>query len=55
MLIDPVIHGGCVDDVTTVCELDKCGVFFLLKSKEHLELIMIRMTGLAPVRAGITT
>ena len=53
MVVDPGIHGGCVDDVTTVCELDKCGVFFILRSKEHLELI--RMTGLASVRAGITT
>ena len=48
-----MVHGGRVDDVTTVCQLDKRGIFFILISKEDLE--GFRMTGPAFVWTGVST
>ena len=42
-----------MDDVATVSQLDERGIFFILVSKEYLK--RFRMTGLAFVRAGVTT
>ena len=50
---DPLVHGGRVDDVTTVCQLDKRGIFFILISKEDLK--RFGMTGLAFVWTGVST
>ena len=42
-----------MDDVTTVCELDKRSIFFILVSKDDLKLF--GMTGLAFVWTGVST
>ena len=42
-----------MDDVATVCQLNERGIFFILGPKEYPKLF--RMTGLAFVRAGVTT
>ena len=50
---DPFVHRGRVHNVATVCKLYERGVFFILVSKEDRKLF--RMTGLAFVRAGVST
>ena len=53
LILDPIVHGGRVDDMATVCQLNKRGIFFILLSKEDLE--SFRMTGLAFVWTGLST
>ena len=48
-----MVHGGRVDDVTTVSQLDKRGIFVILISKEDLK--RLGMTGLAFVWTGVST